>query len=610
MVENRRQIVGLLNSFALVTVLLVVLVPPLTYLYVGYERAQGALEAGVSISTRLVSRLVNANPDLWQFEDTRIIDLFNDARGADKEDVYRVYDKSGSLVVQVPADIAPSNWPTLSNEEILYSYGQSVGRVSVEHSMENVYITTLTIGLISVVVGFFFHLVLRHLPVASLTRAWKQINYLASNDDLTGLPNRMSLKRQLDDYIQRTKGGKSFAVMFLDLDRFKIINDTLGHSVGDGLLKNVAERLRSCIREGDIVARLGGDEFAVVQMSDRQPNEATVLAKRICEEMAKPFDLGENRVVIGTSVGIAIAPLDGENTEILLKNADLALYRAKNDGRGVHRFFESGMDALMQERRQMEFELRLALEREEFELQYQPQVDLVSGKIVGFEALLRWNHPERGLLAPDLFIPLAEETALIIPIGEWVIRTACMQASSWPFDTNMAVNLSPVQFRSDDLVHTVFSALANSGIAGKRLELEITEKILLLDNEATLKTLHGLRDLGVRIAMDDFGTGYSSLSYLRSFPFDKLKIDRSFVSNFIEGGSDGAIVSAVASMSKSLGIETTAEGVETEAQLEMVTTAGYTQMQGYLFSQPVSGAEISRKYFSGKDPDQVMALPA
>tara|TARA_R110002126_G_scaffold291744_1_gene456532 strand:+ start:142306 stop:144138 length:1833 start_codon:yes stop_codon:yes gene_type:complete len=610
MIEHKGRIVGILISFSWITVLLVVLVPPLTYLYVGYERAQGGMEAGVSISTRLVSRLVNANPDLWQFEDTRIIDLLNDARGSKHDDIYRVFDNSGKIVAQVPAEIVPSVWPSLTSEETLYSYGQSVGRLSVEHSMEHLYITTLSIGIVSMVVGFFFHLGLRHLPVASLTRAWKQINYLASNDDLTGLPNRTSLKVQLEDYIKRTKGEKTFAVMFLDLDRFKIINDTLGHSVGDGLLKNVAERLRSCIREGDIVARLGGDEFAVVQMSDRQPNEATVLAKRICEEMAKPFDLGENRVVIGASVGIAIAPLDGENTDILLKNADLALYRAKSDGRGVHRFFESGMDALMQERRQMEFELRLGLEREEFELHYQPQVDLVSGKIVGFEALLRWNHPQRGLLAPDLFIPLAEETALIIPIGEWVIRTACMQASSWPFDTNMAVNLSPVQFRSDDLVRTVFSALANSGIAAKRLELEITEKILLLDNEATLKTLHGLRDLGVRIAMDDFGTGYSSLSYLRSFPFDKLKIDRSFVSDFIEGGSDGAIVSAVASMSKSLGIETTAEGVETEAQLEMVTTAGYTQMQGYLFSQPVSGAEISRKYFSGKDPDQVMALPA
>ncbi|MBV6487398.1 MAG: hypothetical protein GHHEDOFH_01343 [Pseudorhodoplanes sp.] len=436
-----------------------------------------------------------------------------------------------------------------------------------------------------------------HEDITELQRVQEQIAHMAHHDALTDLPNRLLLNERIKQLVPQARRGKGFAVLCLDLDRFKNINDTLGHSVGDELLKAVAIRLRACLRETDIVARLGGDEFAVIQVSDEQPRDVTALARRICEVLRQPFSLAEHQVVIDTSVGIAIAPQDGIDATQLLKNADMALYRAKGDGRGVFRFFEAEMDARMHERRRIELSLRAGLERNEFELRYQPLVSIATNEISGFEALLRWKHPERGTVSPAEFIPIAEETGLIVPLGEWVIRTACAQAAHWPAHTKIAVNLSPVQFRSENLVPTVFSALAGAGLAPGRLELEITEAVLLNHTKATLEILNQLRELGVRIAMDDFGTGYSSLSYLRSLPFDKIKIDRSFVSDLAEQQGTGAIVDAVAGLSRTLGIATTAEGVETQAQLERVRNAGYTEMQGYLFSPPRAAEEITALYF-------------
>ena len=428
-------------------------------------------------------------------------------------------------------------------------------------------------------------------------RKEQQLAYMAHHDVLTDLPNRVLLDERLKQALQLAKRGQNFAVLFLDLDRFKSVNETLGHMVGDELLKAVAERLRGCIRETDTIARMGGDEFAIIQALSQQPQDARALAQRIVEEIKPPFDLKNHQVVIDTSIGITVAPDDGTVSDQLLKNADLALYRAKKDGPGVYRFFEPEMDARMQIRCELELDLHKALERQEFELYYQPLINLESCDISGFEALLRWNHPERGMVSPLDFIPLTEEIGLIIPLGEWIIRTACAQAAEWPVNIKVAVNLSPVQFRSDNLVQTVFSALANSGIAASRLELEITESVLLLDDQSNLETLHKLHDLGVRIAMDDFGTGYSSLSYLRSFPFDKIKLDRSFISDLSEQKGECGIVDAVANMSRSLGMATTAEGVETEEQLRMVKKAGYTEVQGYLFSPPRTAAEITKMLY-------------
>jgi diguanylate cyclase (GGDEF)-like protein len=400
------------------------------------------------------------------------------------------------------------------------------------------------------------------------------------------------LNESLEHGLARVRRGEIVAVHLLDLDHFKTVNDTLGHPMGDKLLKMVAGRLRALIRETDTVARMGGDEFAVLQMGISQPADATVLALRIIEMVSAPYDLDGTQVVIGTSVGIAVGPADGTSPDQLIRNADLALYRAKGDGRSTYRFFGPEMDAQMQVRRSMELDLRKALVAGEFELHYQPVVNLANDEISGVEALIRWHHPEKGLIPPNTFIPVAEEIGFIIQIGEWAIREACRAARSWPEDIKIAVNLSPVQFRNPGFLAIVVSALSATGLPPDRLELEITEGMLLQDSEATLNTLYKLRALGVRIAMDDFGTGYSSLSYLQSFPFDKIKIDRSFVKDIADGVGSLNIVRAVAAMANGLGMTTTAEGVETLEQLDTVRAEGCTEMQGFLFSKPLPADEI------------------
>jgi diguanylate cyclase (GGDEF)-like protein len=423
--------------------------------------------------------------------------------------------------------------------------------------------------------------------------AQEQITHMARHDALTNLPNRTLFREQLEKALRLAKRSDQLAVFCLDLDHFKEINDSLGHPIGDALLKAVALRLGECVTEHDTVARLGGDEFAIVQFcSDCDPSAVSLLASHIVEKIAAPFDIGGHQLVVGVSIGISLAPEDGKNPDELLKKADLALYRAKADGRATYRYFETGMDARAQARRILELDLRAALHRDEFEVYYQPIRDVASDSVVAFEALVRWNHSLRGMIAPVNFIPLAEETGLIIPLGDWVLRQACIDAAGWPADITVAVNLSPVQFKNPNLVSSVKAALQASGLPADRLELEITESVLLQNSEVTLAVLHELRGFGVRISLDDFGTGYSSLSYLRSFPFDKIKIDRSFVSELATRDDSMAIVRAVTGLGKSLGIVTTAEGVETEAQFDLLRREGCTQAQGYLFSKPRPAAEV------------------
>ena len=369
-----------------------------------------------------------------------------------------------------------------------------------------------------------------HEDITERRRAEKQIAHMARHDALTDLPNRVLLRERLAEALAGVRRGSKLAVLYLDLDHFKGVNDTLGHPIGDELLKMVAGRLRHCVRDTDTVARVGGDEFAIIQTGIERPLDTAILARRIGEAVRAPYDLAGHAVVVDTSIGIAIAPNDGTEPDELLKNADMALYRAKADGRGTYRFFEPEMDSRMKARRALELALRNALATGEFELHYQPLVNLDDRRITGCEALLRWNHPERGMISPAEFIPVAEEIGLIVPLGEWVLRKACADAARWPDDIKVAVNLSPIQVTNQNLVPVVVSALAAAGLPASRLELEITESVLMQNTEATLATLHRLRELGVRISMDDFGTGYSSLSYLRSFPFDKIKIDRSFIS--------------------------------------------------------------------------------
>jgi diguanylate cyclase (GGDEF)-like protein len=423
-------------------------------------------------------------------------------------------------------------------------------------------------------------------------KAEAQIAFLARHDALTGLANRALFHERLDHALALAERGRGFALLYLDLDGFKGVNDAHGHAVGDALLRAVAGRLQAAMRETDTVARLGGDEFAILQIGVSDIAEVTVAARRIVQSIDEPFDLDGRHVSIGTSIGIAMAPGDGVHPAQLMKNADLALYRSKHDGRGAWRFFEPAMDEVARTRRELEKDLRRTLKLGELGVHYQPLVDSRDRNLIGFEALVRWHHPTRGMVAPTEFISVAEEVGLIGEIGTWVLQTACAEATSWPPHLRVAVNLSTRQFRGGSLVTTVADALEISGLNPSRLELEITESVPLQQDQATLSTLQELHKLGTRIALDDFGTGYSSLSYLRGFPFDKIKIDRSFVSDLPHSEEAVAIVRGILGLAANLHLNVTAEGVETEAQCEFLAAAGCTEIQGYLISMPVPAREV------------------
>jgi diguanylate cyclase (GGDEF)-like protein/PAS domain S-box-containing protein len=421
--------------------------------------------------------------------------------------------------------------------------------------------------------------------VTEKLKAQAQIKHLAHHDPLTNLPNRASFNAHFAEAIDRADATRgSFAALCIDLDRFKEVNDVFGHSIGDGLLCQVAARMRE-VAGAAFVARLGGDEFTIILQGSDQPEAVAIFADRLLEAMSHDFEIEGRRLRAGLSIGIAVYPTDGTNATTLLSNADAALYRAKEDGRGTTRFFEAEMDKRLRERHAIQQELQSAIARGELELYYQPQA-AIGGGIIGFEALLRWHHPSRGLIPPMTFIPIAEESGLIVQIGEWVLREACREAATWPIPLQIAVNLSPVQFRHGDLQTLVHTVLLESGLAADRLELEITEGVLIADFTRAVSVLRRLKALGVRIAMDDFGTGYSSLSYLQSFPFDKIKIDQSFISDLEHNRQSAAIVRAVVSLAHGLGLPVIAEGVESPAQLEFLTRETVDEVQGYLLGRP------------------------
>ena len=432
--------------------------------------------------------------------------------------------------------------------------------------------------------------------VTERREADEKIAHLAHYDALTDLPNRVLFRERIEHELKRACEGHQFALFYIDIDEFKGINDSLGHHIGDELLKTVASRIRGCLNESDLIARLGGDEFAVVQTAIGSDDEAADLVSRIHAAIRKPYQCLGHQLSTDASIGIALAPRDGIDHDQLIKNADLAMYAAKSGGRRTHRFFAPSMDASARARLMMEQDLRQALASGGFELHYQPLVNLGRNEVSGCEALLRWRHPERGMISPAEFIPVAEDTGLINEIGDWVLRTACAEAATWPEPIRLAVNVSPVQLKNQTLALRIAGALATSGLKPRRLEIEITEAVLIRDDEAALAILHQLRNIGVRIALDDFGTGFSSLSYLKRFPFDKIKIDRCFVSDISEVDASSSIVKAVVDIAAALKMTTTAEGVETEAQRELLRELGCTEMQGYLFSAPKPGAEVRRLF--------------
>ncbi|MBR0707717.1 bifunctional diguanylate cyclase/phosphodiesterase [Bradyrhizobium liaoningense] len=518
---------------------------------------------------------------------------------------------SEAIIGKTPRDIYPDDSARIVTEDDGEALLTDTGLFKDEHPWPSLtkgmrYITSTRIG-IRDKSGEPRYLISVVEDVTERRRAHEKIAHMAHYDALTDLPNRTLFREQIERELAKAAGGEQFALLYIDVDEFKGINDSLGHHVGDELLKAIATRLRGCLKKGDLIARLGGDEFAVIQTGIRSSADVLSFVTRIYEAIRQPYHCLGHQLSTDASIGIALAPQDGSDLDQLIKNADLAMYGAKAEGRRTHRFFEPEMDASAKARLTMEQDLRQALVNGGFEIHYQPLVDLRSGEISGCEALLRWRHPERGMVSPAEFIPIAEDTGLINELGDWVLRMACNEAATWPTHIRVAVNVSPVQLKCDTLALRIASALAASGLDPRRLELEITEAVLIRDDEAALSILHQLRAIGVRIALDDFGTGYSSLSYLKRFPFDKIKIDRCFVADIAETSGAPVIVQAVVNIAAASSMTTVAEGVETEAQREMLRNLGCTEMQGYLFSAPKPAAEV-RKLFGPGNAAPVAAV--
>ena len=586
----------IVTALAAVIALTVTVMLPSSYFLSSRTARQAEIAAESKMAGAVISQLITRNPELWAFENARIRGLLA-MLGPLKEPERRVVFFGPDQLVAELGDAVPL--PLMKATTPLYDSGTIVGHVEIQRSQRQLLLVTAACAVLAGSLGAVAFAVLRSWPLRLLQRALARSTHLATHDALTGLPNRALFYDRVEQELAWCRrDGSMLAILYLDLDRFKEVNDTLGHAAGDRLLVGAAGRLRTCIREADTLARLGGDEFAIIQAGVRQIADIEMLAQRLIDAMDQAFDLAGNQVNVGVSIGIALRratelSVSKVDPGILLQEADTALYRSKEEGRGVYRFFATEMNKRLLERRALESDLVAALEQGQFRLHYQPQFDLVERHLVGAEALLRWRHPVRGEVRPDAFIPLAEECGLIVRIGEWVLREACRQAAQWPSLGRMAVNISPVQFRRAGFVDQVKDALTRAGLNARRLELEITEGVLLHETEETLATLHSLHALGVTIAMDDFGTGYSSLGYLQKFPFDKIKIDRSFVHALQSDSHAAEIVRAVLRMSHAMGIRVNAEGVEKESQASILMEEGCEEVQGFLFSRGLDAEAFS-----------------
>ena len=594
--EESERLAGAVTGLAGLAALAIALVFPAAYLLSANNRLMGIIEVRAQIYGDQVTDTASQHPELWNafFGDAKVdltglaIAAADDAQAAGyAPERRRVFAGNGRMLLDV-APPQPLAWPTVSWRTQVRQNGNHLGDVEIARSLRPELLNTLAIAVGSFTLGLLLLIVLRVIPLRLMREALDRVAYLSAHDQLTGLPNRVVLADRLQMALSAARrSGVPVAMLCIDLDNFKEVNDTRGHAAGDALLRTVSARLRACLREGDTLARVGGDEFAVIQLCAGLPNAACELASRLIAAMREPVTLDGQQVFVSLSIGIAISAPNVSPDE-LANQADVALYGAKAGGRGRFCVFASEMNASLLSRRAMENDLRAALERGGLAVHYQPQIDVASGEIVGAEALMRWTRPGHGAVSPVVFIPVAEETGLIVPLGAWLLGEACREAATWPVPWHVAVNVSPVQFRNDGFLDSVRLALAQSGLDPQRLELEITEGVLLRDTEETLVTLEQLRALGVRLALDDFGTGYASLGYLLKFRFDKVKIDRSFVRNLgVDYGAE-AIVRAVIGLCDALGMSTNAEGVENADQIAMLRAQGCREVQGFLYWAPMS----------------------
>jgi diguanylate cyclase (GGDEF)-like protein len=591
------RLITLLAGLAAVTIAVVL---PTSCFLVAQARLRGEVEIRAQLYAAQVEEEARENPALWNALAGSAmepgLDGLEIARPPNADDHHavaerrRVFSIAGEILIDTAA-ATPLPWPLLLARLPVADAATHLGEVDVARSLRPALFVTAAVACCSIGLGLMLFLALRVAPLRMLKAALEHASFLSAHDLLTGLPNRRLFRDRLGQALSRARRDDGrIAVFYLDLDRFKIINDLLGHAAGDATLRTVAERLHACLRASDTLARLGGDEFAVIQPMPHRAEDADMLGQRLVAAVDAPIDLDGQLQHVGISVGIALSETGApEEPEELMKAADMALYRAKEEGRGRVCFFSPDMDRKLQERHAMEVDLRTAIATQRLTVLYQPQVDLATGRMLAAEALLRWDRPNYGMVPPDQFVGLAEDTGLIVPIGLWVLHEACRRATTWPEQIGVAVNVSPVQFRHPGLYEAVADIIRDTGITPSRLELEITEGLLLQDTDQTLATLLRLRELGTKLAMDDFGTGYSSLGYLQKFNFDKIKIDRSFVSRIGKDANAEAIVRAVIGMTEALGVCAIAEGVETYAQADMLRTNGCAEGQGYLYSRPVSG---------------------
>lgn len=593
MTQGDGPFIRLIRWIAIFTTAVIAVGPPALYLYFGYLSIHGEIIGEAKFKARQITRLINTNPEYWQFESGRIGEMLEDGEGLKNENFHRVVRNDGKLIVQRPAIEPEYTWPNARVWHELTDYGTPVGHLEIVHSLEPLYKQGAVVAAFSLLSSIFVYWAFRMVPMRMLTRAWERITYLATHDSLTDLPNRALFIDRLGKVLRSGRRlPDAVTVYAFDLDFFKDINDTLGHAAGDQLLYQAASRMKECLREGDVLARLGGDEFAACQIGIADPQMAAETAERLIAAFKKPFNLNGTEAFVGVSIGIAICTKDCKvRPSLLLNSADLALYKSKQNGRNTYHFFEEEMNSDLRRRKSLEAGLRKALTNEDLRLEYQPQVELSTQKITGFEALARWQHPEMGEIPPSQFIPIAETSGMMRPLTEWILHKACHDAVRWG-DLKIAVNLAPSLFQQTGLTRIIYSALEESGLPPERLELEITEDNLIGDTERTLTILRELKEMGVQIAMDDFGTGFSSLGYLRQFPFDKIKIDRSFINDIGNEDDADAIVRAIISMGHALKMDVIAEGVETLEQANILMAEGCEQVQGFLYGRPMPRRDI------------------